>query len=144
MYWTRLCHAIGREDLENDPRFASNKAKSENREALFDILDAAFRSKTLEEWRVRLTEVSIPWAPVQTLHELIVDPQARANDFFIPVDHPKYGRMEVVANPVSLSKASEKIRMPAADLGQHTDEVLLKHGYTQQDIERFRKDGVIG
>jgi len=143
MYWSRLCQAIEREDLEHDPRFESPKAKIENHAALFDILDETFRSKTLAEWKVRLTEATIPWAPVQTLSEVINDPQARANDFFVPLDHPKYGRMEVVANPISLSKSPQTIRMPAAELGQHTEEVLLEHGYTREDIARFKEEGAI-
>ncbi|MFC2025075.1 hypothetical protein ACFLTG_01490 [Chloroflexota bacterium] len=51
--------------------------------------------------------------------------------------------MEVVANPASLNKIPQTIRMPAAEFGQHTEEVLLEHGYTRGDITRFKEDGII-
>ncbi len=100
-------------------------------------------SRTLEEWKVRLNEAGLPWAPVQNLPEVIADPQARANGFFVSYNHPTYGHIEVVANPVKLSKAPETLRMPAPELGQHTEEILLEHGYTWQDIARFKEQGII-
>ncbi len=92
---------------------------------------------------MRLTEASIPWSAVQNLPEVIADPQARANDFFVSYDHPTYGHMELVANPITLSKIPQTIRMPAPEFGQHTEEVLLEYGYTWEDIARFKEQGVI-
>ncbi len=92
---------------------------------------------------MRLTEAGLPWASVQSLPEVISDPQARANDFFAAYDHPTYGRIEIVANPIKLSKTPATVRMPAPEFGQHTEEVLLEHGYTWEDIEQFKEEGVI-
>jgi len=142
-YWSSLCRAVEREDIEHDPRFELFEPRMENHAALFHILEEAFLSKTLAEWRVRLTDAGIPWSPVQNLPEVIADPQARANDFFVPFDHPSHGHTELIANPVTLSNCPQTIRMPAPELGQHTEEVLLEHGYTRPDIARFREQGVI-
>jgi len=143
LYWSRFCRAIEQEDLEHDPRFSSFEPRIENHVALFEILEEVFLSRTLEEWKVRLNEAGLPWAPVQNLPEVIADPQARANDFFVSYDHPTYGHIEVVANPVKLSKAPETLRMPAPELGQHTEEILLEHGYTWQDIAQLKEQGII-
>ncbi len=143
LYWSRICRAIGREDLEHDPRFASDAPRRANHAALFSILDEVFRSKTLDEWRVILGREGLPWAPMQNLPEVISDPQARANDFFVPFEHPVYGRIEEVANPINLSKTPATIRMPAPEFSQHTEEILLELGYTWEDIERFKQQGVI-
>ncbi|MFC1940638.1 CaiB/BaiF CoA transferase family protein [Chloroflexota bacterium] len=140
--WPRLCKAIQREDLEHDPRFASAKLKLENHSALFSILDEVFRSKTLDEWRTRLNKADIGWAPVMNLPEVLADPQVRENDMFISYDHPDYGRIEVVSNPVKFGEYQESIR-PAPKLGQHTEEVLLEHGYARENIAEFRRLGVI-
>ena len=142
-YWPKFCQAIEREDLEHDPRFESLESRIENNTALFNILEEVFLSKTLAEWKVRLKESGVPWGPVQSLPEVITDPQARANDFFVPLDHPTYGRIEVVTSPVRLSKTPEKITIPAPEFNQHTEEVLLEHGYTWGDIERFKEQGII-
>ncbi|MFC1966763.1 CaiB/BaiF CoA transferase family protein, partial [Chloroflexota bacterium] len=142
-YWSSFCQAIGREDLEHDPRFESFDPRVENHVALFHILEEVFRGKTLEEWKACLNETGLLWSTVQNLPEVITDPQARANNFFVPFDHPAYGPIEVVANPIKLGKAKSTIRMPSPELGQHTEEVLLEHGYTWEDVARFKEQGVI-
>ncbi len=141
--WETFCRAIEREELASDPRFESNEARLENKVDLFHILEEVFRNKTLAEWTARLDKLGIASAPVQNLLEVIADPQARANDFFVPFEHPKYGPMEVVANPVTLSQAQPVLNLPAPELGEHTEEILLEYGYTQADIARFREQHVI-
>jgi len=142
-YWTRFCQAIGREDLEHDPRFELFEPRIENHVALFNIVEEVILSKTLDEWKVRFDEAGLLWAPIQNLPEVIADPQARANDFFVSYDHPSHGRIEVVANPAWMSKTPATIRMPAPEFGQHTEEILLEYGYTWDDIEQFKEQGVI-
>ena len=143
LYWSRFCQAIEREDLEHDPRFASFESRIENHLDLLNILDKVFLSKALEEWKVRLNEAGLPWAPVQNFPEVTADPQARANNFFVSYDHPTYGHIEGVANPIQLSKAPATVRMPAPELGQHTEEILLDLGYSWDDIARLKEQGVI-
>ena len=142
-YWSKMCQALGRPDLEHDPRFESHEPRIENHLALYQIMNEAFQSRTLEDWKQRLSEAGIPYAPQQNLSEVINDPQARANDYFVPFDHPTYGRIEVMANPVKLSETPASIRMPAPEFSQHTEEVLLELGYTWEDIARFKQQGII-
>lgn len=142
-YWPGLCQAIKREELENDPRFNSIESRSQNQTALRQILEEVFRSKTLDEWKIILNEAGLIWAPIQTPREVITDPQARANDIFTTYDHPVYGQIEVVANPIKLSKAPATLRTPAPEFGQHTEEVLLELGYTWNDIALFKQQKVI-
>ncbi len=143
LYWSRLCRAIEREGLEHDPRFATFEPRIENHAILFDVLEEVFLGKTLGEWKVRLNEAGLPWAAIQNLPEVISDPQARANDFFVPLEHPTHGRIEVVANPIKLSKTPASVVKPAPEFGQHTEEILLESGYTWEDITRFKGQGVI-
>lgn len=143
LFWSRFCQAIERPDLEHDPRFETTDLKLQNQAALFDVLEQVFSTKTLAEWEVRLSEAEVHWAPVHNLPELTTDPQARANDFFVAYDHPSYGRIELVANPIHLSQTQETVRMPNPEFGQHTEEVLLEYGYTWEDIGRFKEQGVI-
>jgi crotonobetainyl-CoA:carnitine CoA-transferase CaiB-like acyl-CoA transferase len=62
---------------------------------------------------------------------------------FIPMDHPEHGRMEVVSNPIRLSKTPLASPQASAVLGQHTDAVLQAHGYTPDEIAALRNDGII-
>ena len=143
LYWSRFCRAIKREDLEHDPKFESFEPRIENHLALFNIVEKTFLTKTLAEWKVHLDKAGLPWAPVSTLPEVVADPQARANDFFIAYDHPTYGRIEILNNPTQLSNAPSTVRMPAPEFGQHTEEVLLEYGYTWDDIAQFKEEGII-
>ncbi len=141
--WPDFCRAIEREELASDPRFDSNEAREKNHTDLFRILEKTFALKTLEEWTGRLDDIGISSTPVKNLPEIIADPQARANDFFVPFEHPKYGPMELVVNPVTLSRAQPVSKLPAPELGQHTEEILLEYGYSRADIARFREQHVI-
>jgi len=141
-YWKKFCLAIGREDLANDPRYQTMEGRAEHCLALRQTIGGIFATKTLAEW-LPLLEGNIPYAPVQNLKEAINDPQARASSCFVNYDHPKYGRIEGVASPISLSKTPADVRMPAPEWGQHTEEVLLEAGYSKEDIARFKGQKVI-
>ena len=140
-YWPRYCKLIGREDLIPDPRYNSMKARRENRKELYRIFKEAFLSKTLEEWRPLIAD--LPASVVQSLAEVIHDPQAEANHFFLPYDHPTYGPIKIMASPLNMSETPATIRMPAPEFNQHTEEVLLEMGYSWEDIEQFKKEKVI-
>jgi crotonobetainyl-CoA:carnitine CoA-transferase CaiB-like acyl-CoA transferase len=140
-YWSKLCQAIEQIELEHDPRFETFELRAANCKTLFYLLENAFKSRTLDEWKARLTE--IPFSPFQNFIEVVNDTQARENNCFIPFEHPNYGHIEVVANPVNLSHTPASIRMPAPELGQHTEEILLEHGYTWEDISKLKDQGII-
>jgi len=140
-YWPKICQAIEREELINDLRFNSFEARAKNRLELFKILDEAFATKTLDEWRLRFQD--IPSGPVQYLLEVINDPQARANNFFVPLNHPVHGPIEVVATPIKYSKTPATVRSAAPELGQHTEEILLELGYTWEDIGKLREQQIV-
>ena len=129
--------------MSNDPRFSSPEARTENKDALFRILEDVFRTRTLAQWKSIFKQTSLIWSPVQRPDEAARDPQARANGVFIPFKHPDLGRMKVVANPVRLSKTPASIRRPAPEFSQHTEEILLELGYDWADIEKLKQDKVI-
>ena len=143
LYWSRFCKAIERPDLEHEARFATFEPRIEHHAELFDTLVAVFQTKTYAEWQTRLTAAGLPWGPVQNLPEIIHDAQARANEVFLPLQHPAHGQMEVVNNPVRLSQTPLAPLTASASLGQDTEAVLLEHGYTPQDITRLRDRGAI-
>jgi len=142
-YWSKFCKVIEREELEYDPRFANFEKRVENRSDLYHITEEVFSKRTLEEWKTRLQEAGIPFGSYQNFLEVVADPQARANDMFVNIDHPAYGKMDVIANPVKLSKTPATFRRPAPEFSQHTEEVLLEYGYTWDDIIHLKEAGVI-
>jgi crotonobetainyl-CoA:carnitine CoA-transferase CaiB-like acyl-CoA transferase len=143
LYWSRFCRAIDRPELEHDPRFATFEPRIDHHDDLFMILVDVFKTKTYDEWKARLTEAGLPWGPVQNAPEVATDAQARANGMFVPMDHPEHGRMEVVSNPIRLSKTRLSSPQASSVLGQHTDAVLQAYGYTADEIAALRTDGII-
>ncbi len=142
-YWQRFCRAINRPDLEEDARFTSAEARIESRDVLRGILEEIFKTKSLAEWRPLLNEARLLWAPIQTPAEVIEDPQVMASGIIVPFEHPELGPIDVVANPVTLSKTPATIRTTAPEFSEHTEEILLACGYSWEDIARLKEDGVI-
>lgn len=140
-YWSKFCRLIGREDLENDPKFSTIEVREENCKEMYHIAKDVFLSRPLAEWRPLIRE--FPASPNQSLVDIIDDPQALANDFFLPFDHPNYGPMKIMASPVNLSKTPATIRSPAPEFSQHTEEILLDEGYEWDEIVEFKDQGII-
>jgi len=141
--WSKFCEAIDREDLENDPRFTSPEPSPDESIAMFDILEKIFLSKTLEEWKPCLNGIGANWSHAQNLVEVVNDPQARANDFFVPLQHPVFGEIEIVANPAKLGKTPATARRYAPEVGEDTEEILSEIGYTPEQIEELKEQKVI-
>jgi hypothetical protein len=143
LYWERFYQAVEQEDLINDPRFSTFEARAENCVALIKILDEILASKTLEEWKPRLSKLDLIFSPVQRPSEAVVDPQARANGFFMTFDHHIWGPLDLLPAPQKFTKTPGTFRTPAPAWGQHTDKVLLDLGYSWDDINSFRDNKVI-
>ena len=141
-YWPQFCKITNRPELLDNPRFNSMEARKVNGKELYFILKKAFLGKTYKEWLPLLAD--IPWATAQNLVEITNDPQARANDFFVQVDHPIHGRIETLNTPIHMSATPATIRTLAPEFSQHTEEVLLEAGYTWENIIKFREQGVVG
>ena len=73
----------------------------------------------------------------------MVDFQARPNGFFMGYEHPEYGPMEGVTDPIKVTGYPESVRMPAPEFSQHTEEILLEYGYSWEDITQLKDQGVI-
>ncbi|HEY91842.1 MAG TPA: CoA transferase [Dehalococcoidia bacterium] len=140
-FWAEYCRVIERPDLVEDPRFSTTEARAENNTELYHILRDAFLTKTLEEWTPDF--VNLPFAPMQDTVDVANDPQAIANDMFIPVEHPTYGPIRVIASPLDLSETPATYRLPAPEFSQHTEEILLEIGYSWEDIAGFKEKGTI-
>jgi crotonobetainyl-CoA:carnitine CoA-transferase CaiB-like acyl-CoA transferase len=99
-----------------------------DREAFRAELRKIFASRTLAEWIALLDGVDTCFAPVQTLEETVQDAQVQALNLIQSVDHPRLGALPQLAPPFTFSTSETKIRRPAPDLGEHTEEILRERG----------------
>ncbi len=143
-WWRPFCEAVERLDLRDDPRFCQLPDHYENRGALIAELDGLFLQKDQWEWVEYLCEAGLPVAPVQDYGQIIEDPQVRANDYIVEYDHPSGERRRIVGPAVQLEKTPGSIRHGAPQFGQHTEEVLLEHGFTWDEIEQLKISGAVG
>jgi crotonobetainyl-CoA:carnitine CoA-transferase CaiB-like acyl-CoA transferase len=141
--WKGFCNALGRSELENDPKFCTLLARRENCEALIKIIDSEMAKKTRDEWESIFRQNNVIYGRVQNLQEVINDPQATANNFFVPLHHPRAPHVKVVMTPVNFVENPAAVTKPAPEIGQHSEEILLSLGYSWEDIAIFKEKGVI-
>ena len=139
--WPAFCRVIEREDLTDDPRFNVFILQPAHRQVLFAVLDEIFPTRTTAEWVARLRAAQQRFAPVRTHAEVAVDPQAFANGYLFRATHPTWGEITVMGNPIRFSATPAHPAVVAPELGQHTEEVLLAHGFTREDILALRAEG---
>jgi len=144
-YWPDFCRAVGIEHLEKDSRFADMNARGDNAAELISILDSVFITKTRAEWQDILSKHGdLLNEPINTITELIEDPQVKANDYVVDFQHPSLGKISMVGFPMHFSNATTGVRLPAPEFGQHTEEVLQDIlGYTWDEITELKTEEVI-
>jgi crotonobetainyl-CoA:carnitine CoA-transferase CaiB-like acyl-CoA transferase len=140
-HFDAFCRAVDRPDLLADPRFATAPARAANAPACIAVLDEIFATRDLAEWITLLDRLSTPWALVRNAREAATDPQARGNNFVTTV-HKDALAYPLVASPAQFDGTPPALT-PAPAHGEHTDEVLLEHGYTWDDIVRLKVDGAV-
>jgi crotonobetainyl-CoA:carnitine CoA-transferase CaiB-like acyl-CoA transferase len=141
--WRRFCRGLGLTALLTDPRFAANPDRVRNREALTQILNAVFATKSSREWVDLIDAAGVPCGPVLQLSEVFDDPQVLHRRMVEEVQHPTAGRIKVLGTPLKLSDTPAAIRTPPPTLGEHNNEILRRLGYDDAAIEELAKSGVI-
>jgi crotonobetainyl-CoA:carnitine CoA-transferase CaiB-like acyl-CoA transferase len=141
-YWAEFCRVVGRDDLIDDPRFTDLAARRVNSEACVAELDSVFVRHTLAEWKELLAKLDAPWAPVQSVAEVIEDPQVHANGYVgeVRLDDGQAYRLPSV--PVQLDEQAPPLRR-APEHGEHTEALLQELGYDWDRISKLMEDGVI-
>jgi crotonobetainyl-CoA:carnitine CoA-transferase CaiB-like acyl-CoA transferase len=142
-FWGKLARAIGLEAMAVDPRFAKNQERVTNREELEDILEQTIAQLDREPLLKRLEEADVPATPVNTVDQVMNDPQTAECGIVQRVRHAKLGEIPVVGTPLRFSRMSPGVRRAAPLRGQHTDEILAEAGYSAERIQALRDKKVV-
>ncbi len=142
--WRKFCKVAQMEYLMDDPRYATNPKRVENRRELVSNLQDVFRGKKSDEWIRLLIQAEIPCGPINTIDRVFSDPQVLAREMLIGMEHPAVGSFKVVGSPMKLSETPVQYRTPPPLLGEHTEEILKDVlGYSQAEIARLKEEKVL-
>jgi formyl-CoA transferase len=141
--YKRFCEAIGAGHLATDPDYATDKLRSKNRVALNAIIAEITRTKTSRAWVDIFNEAGVPAGPIYKMDEVFADPQVQHLGMAAPVHSDKLGDIEVVNQPITLSRTPSAMTRATPEKGEHTDEILAEFGYSADAITTLRRDKVI-
>jgi crotonobetainyl-CoA:carnitine CoA-transferase CaiB-like acyl-CoA transferase len=141
--WERIVRAIGMPDLAADARFKTNTDRMRNLKALVPILGDALKKEPSSHWISVFEAEGVPVGPVNKTSDMVADPQVKAREMVIEVEHPKAGRVKAIGHPVKFSETRAGQTRPSPLLGQHTREVLKDLGYDDARIDELAREGAI-
>lgn len=136
-FWERFCRAIEREDL------IPYMEPSEKSAAVTAELEQLFSTRTRDEWMKLLSEIDVPYGPVNTIGEAFSDPQVLHRRMVLDVEHPQVGKLKLLGIPIKFSETPGEIRTLSPAYGEHTLDILRELGYSDDDLKRLREAGAI-
>lgn len=141
--YKRLCRALGDEDLITDPDYATGQARSDNRDALNERLNALTQKKPSAVWVKILNQAGVPCGPIYDIDEMFNDPQVKHLGMAAPITHSALGPIEIVSQAASLSRTPFRIHSATPELGEHTDEILDGLGIKAADVSSLKERGIV-
>ena len=141
--WEQLCRAIGQEELIEDPRFRIPGDRKARETELAALLEETFCQETTNQWLERLDQAGVVAGPIYNMEQVYQDPQVLAREMLVDIEDPDIGTIHNIGIPVKLSGTPGKIRRRAPALGEHTTEVLLEYGFSEEEVSGLLTAGVV-
>jgi crotonobetainyl-CoA:carnitine CoA-transferase CaiB-like acyl-CoA transferase len=135
--WINFFTIIGREDLIEDERFSSIKARSKDINTLYNLVRKSVVKKTNKEWVEVLQKAEIPFGVVNRLEDLKDDPQLKSLDFFREYNHPTEGKLEIPDSAFRYNRHSLPVRRHQPKLGEQSKEILKEAGFNNDEISKI-------
>jgi crotonobetainyl-CoA:carnitine CoA-transferase CaiB-like acyl-CoA transferase len=141
--WMRLCEVLCLIDLQQDQRFGSNAERVKHRDILIPLLQDETRKYPTSVLHEMLDKAGVPCAPVNSLDDVLNDPQTMARDMIVDIPHPLIPDLKLLGLPIKLSDTPGDVRLPPPLKGQHTEDVLRDLGYHEAELKTLRERQVI-
>jgi formyl-CoA transferase len=123
-------------ELVEHPAYKTNSTRLRNRDALKHILNEKFATRGKMEWTLDLVRLGLPAGPILSLDQALADPQVTSTGMVEEVEHPRLGKLRVLANPIRMDGTRERsVRTPPPPLGADSRQVLQDWGIPGGDIE---------
>ena len=141
--WQRLARLIGGDALAADTRFTTPAGRAANYVDATRIVDAWTKARTVKACLAALDAAEVPCSAVQTIDQVLADPQIQARNMIIEQEHPVLGKVKLPNLPFRFSDCDTTPKMPAPLLGQHNRIIAESLGYSETDIAAMTRDGVL-
>jgi crotonobetainyl-CoA:carnitine CoA-transferase CaiB-like acyl-CoA transferase len=142
-FWPVFCNLTGKSELLDNTEFTDSDGNPVASAQLTALFDTIFLTRTRDEWMKIFLPHGLMFSPVNHIDEIQTDPQALANDYIVPFKHPVHGEWNVPGYPIHFSECKAGMRSSAPTQGEHTDEVLINMGYSEEEIKDLKNEGVI-
>ena len=141
--WRQLCTALDREDLVVNEKFKENWDRVQNRKELIATLEPIFLQRSRQEWMDHFAKFDVMCAPVLSIKDSMNFFDERMEGLVIETEHSKLGKLREVRAPFTFSSNPEPVRRAAPALGEHTREVLLRTGFTETEIAKWKEQKLV-
>lgn len=143
-FFKRLCEALGRGDLLENPKFVSNNARCKNRQEVVSFFQEIFLTQGRDHWIKLCTDFDVPSCRVNSLKDLFDMEQIKAIGSVVEWEHPKMGKFRTMNIPIHMSATPGSLRIPPPGLAEHTIECLRALGKTDEEIDALQLSGACG
>jgi succinate--hydroxymethylglutarate CoA-transferase len=142
--FARTAEVLGHPEWAKDERFASNRARVENRAAIDGLINEALAGDDTDAWLAKLMAVGVPCGRINSVAEALDDPHTQARDMIATAEHATIGELKMLGIPFKFSDTACSVRRAPPLLGQHTDEILASElGLDEKAIAELRRDKVV-
>ncbi|KAA8901467.1 hypothetical protein TRICI_006071 [Trichomonascus ciferrii] len=139
-----VCDALGKPEWKEDPRFIDNTSRVKNRDILVPAINEITKTQPTAYWLEVFERYQFPFAAVNDIQSVLKHEHTKARNMVTEIEHPDCGPIKLVNTPVKYSETQPSIRTAPPTLGQNTIEIMTKFGYTENEVEQFKKSGIVG
>jgi crotonobetainyl-CoA:carnitine CoA-transferase CaiB-like acyl-CoA transferase len=140
----RICEVLGHPEWTSMPEFADNASRVRNRAALAERIESLTIQHPREHWLSLFDSNEIPCGSINDYAQVFADPQVRAREMVVDVDHPTLGGLRALGSAIKMSETPPAVRRRAPLLGEHTDQILAEAGFNETQIADLRRRGAVG
>ena len=141
--WESFVKTLGREELNDDARFADMKNRNQHPAELKAIIEEITRQKNTQEWVEIMEKAGVPCGRIRTIDQVLTDPHVDVREMVVEKEHPTAGMIKLTGVPTKLSLTPGEVSTAPPTLGQHTTEILKSLGYSDEAISEMKEKGVV-